>query len=35
MTVLKWKLSGHQSNLLKDGLAVLDGMFKMIVIKEK
>jgi AcrR family transcriptional regulator len=30
MTVLKWKLSGHSSNLLKDGMAVLDGVLKMI-----
>lgn len=33
MTVLKWKLADHKSNLLKDGLAVLDGLIKMIVIK--
>lgn len=30
MTVLKWKLSGHKSNLIKDGNAVLDGILKMI-----
>lgn len=30
ITVLKWKLSGHSSNLLKDGMAVLDGVLKMI-----
>lgn len=30
LTVLKWKLSGHKSNLLKDGNAVLDGILKMI-----
>lgn len=30
MTVLKWKLSGHKSDLLKDGKAVLDGILKMI-----
>lgn len=30
MTVLKWKLSGHKSNLIKDGKAVLDGILKMI-----
>jgi len=30
MTVLKWKLSGHKSNLMKDGKAVLDGILKMI-----
>ncbi len=29
-TVLKWKLSGHKSNLLKDGKAVLEGILKMI-----
>ncbi len=29
MTVLKWKLSGHKSNLVKDGKAVLDGILKM------
>lgn len=30
MTVLKWKLSNHKSNLLKDGKAVLEGILKMI-----
>jgi len=30
MTVLKWKLSGHKSNLIKDGTAVLEGILKMI-----
>lgn len=30
MTVLKWKLSGHKSNLVKEGKAVLDGILKMI-----
>ncbi|MCZ2393697.1 MAG: TetR/AcrR family transcriptional regulator [Chitinophagales bacterium] len=30
MTVLKWKLSGHKSNLIKDGKSVLDGILKMI-----
>lgn len=30
MTVLKWKLSGHKSDLIKDGKAVLDGILKMI-----
>lgn len=30
MTVLKWKLSGNKSNLMKDGKAVLDGILKMI-----
>ncbi|HTO17498.1 MAG TPA: TetR/AcrR family transcriptional regulator [Edaphocola sp.] len=30
MTVLKWKISGHKSNLIKDGKAVLEGILKMI-----
>lgn len=30
MTVLKWKLSGHKSNLIKNGNAVLEGVLKMI-----
>ncbi len=30
MTVLRWKLSGHKSDLIKDGKAVLDGILKMI-----
>ncbi len=30
MTVLKWKLSNHKTNLLKDGKAVLEGILKMI-----
>ncbi len=30
MTVLKWKLSEHKSNLMKDGKAVLEGILKMI-----
>lgn len=30
MTVLKWKLTGHKSDLIKDGKAVLDGILKMI-----
>lgn len=29
MTVLKWKLSGHKSNLIKDGKSVLDGILKL------
>lgn len=29
MVVLKWKLSGHKSNLIKDGKSVLDGILKM------
>ena len=30
MTVLKWKISGHKSDLMKDGTAVLEGILKMI-----
>ncbi len=30
MTVLKWKISGHTSDLIKDGKAVLEGILKMI-----
>lgn len=30
LTVLKWKLSGHTSNLMKDGMKVLEGVLKMI-----
>jgi TetR/AcrR family transcriptional regulator, fatty acid metabolism regulator protein len=30
ITVLKWKLSGHKSDLLKDGNKVLNGILKMI-----
>ncbi|MBS1539571.1 MAG: TetR/AcrR family transcriptional regulator [Bacteroidetes bacterium] len=30
MTVLKWKLSKHKSNLVKDGKNVLEGILKMI-----
>lgn len=30
MAVLKWKLSGHKSNLIKDGKTVLEGILKMI-----
>ena len=30
MTVLKWKLSAHKSNLIKDGNTVLEGILKMI-----
>lgn len=30
MAVLKWKISGNKSNLLKDGTAVLEGILKMI-----
>lgn len=32
LTVLKWKLSRHQSNLIKDGNTVLNGLLKMIEI---
>ena len=30
MTVIKWKLSGHKSNLIKDGNTLLTGILKMI-----
>ncbi len=30
MTVLKWKLSKHKSNLVKDGKTVLEGILKLI-----
>jgi TetR/AcrR family fatty acid metabolism transcriptional regulator len=30
MTVMKWKLSGHKSNLVKDGKTVLEGILKMV-----
>ncbi len=30
MTVLKWKLSGHRSNLIHDGTTVLSGILNMI-----
>ncbi|MEO9051400.1 MAG: TetR/AcrR family transcriptional regulator [Ginsengibacter sp.] len=30
ITVLKWKISGHNSDLIKDGNKVLNGIFKMI-----
>lgn len=30
MVVLKWKLSSHKSNLLKDGKTVLNGLIKML-----
>lgn len=30
MTVLKWKLSGHKSNLIQDGNTVLGGLLSMI-----
>lgn len=30
LTVLKWKLSGHKSNLVKDGTAIVEGILKMI-----
>lgn len=34
MAVLKWKISGHSSNLIRDGKAVLDGILKMIEINK-
>ena len=30
MTVLKWKVSGHKSNLVQDGNSVLEGLLKLI-----
>lgn len=30
MVVLKWKLSGNKSQLVKDGLNVLNGLLKLI-----
>jgi hypothetical protein len=30
ITVLKWKLSGHKSDLIKDGNKVLNGILKML-----
>ncbi len=30
ITVLKWKLSGHKSDLIKDGSKVLNGILKMV-----
>jgi len=33
ITVLKWKLSGHKSDLIKDGNKVLNGILKMIETK--
>jgi len=33
ITVLKWKLSGHNSDLIKDGNKVLSGILKMIETK--
>jgi hypothetical protein len=33
ITVLKWKLTGHKSDLVKDGHKVLNGILKMIEIK--
>ena len=32
ITVLKWKLSGHKSDLIKDGNKVLNGILKMVEI---
>lgn len=33
ITVLKWKLSGHKTDLIKDGSKVLNGILKMIETK--
>lgn len=30
MVVLKWKLSGHKTDLVKDGKTVLEGILKMV-----
>lgn len=30
MVVLKWKLSGHKSDLIKDGTSVLNGLIKLL-----
>jgi hypothetical protein len=30
ITVLKWKLSGHRTDLIKDGKKVLEGILKML-----
>lgn len=30
MVVLKWKITGHQTDLLKDGQSILNGLLKMI-----
>ncbi|MES2394709.1 MAG: TetR/AcrR family transcriptional regulator [Bacteroidota bacterium] len=35
ITVLKWKLTGHKSDLIKDGSKVLNGILKLIEIKQK
>lgn len=35
MAVLKWKISGHKSDLVKDGIKVLNGVLKMIETKHK
>jgi len=35
ITVLKWKLSGHKSDLIKDGNKVLNGILKMVETKTK
>ena len=34
MTVLKWQLSNHKSNLIRDGKSVLDGILKMMEINK-
>jgi hypothetical protein len=30
MVVLKWKLSGHKSDLIKDGTSVLNGLINLL-----
>ncbi|MDO9184937.1 MAG: TetR/AcrR family transcriptional regulator [Bacteroidia bacterium] len=35
ITVLKWKLTGHKSDLIKDGSKVLNGILKLIEVKQK
>lgn len=30
MVVLKWKLSGHKTNLIEDGKTIMEGIFKML-----
>lgn len=34
LTVLKWKLSGNKSDLVKDGKAVIEGVLKMVEINK-
>lgn len=35
ITILKWKLTGHKSDLIKDGSKVLNGILKLIEVKQK